>query len=107
MAERCPTRSRLLSADLPRLSLAGARTARLRAALAVLGIAVAIAAIVTIVGVSESSKSNLLAKLERLGTDLLTVQPGNAFLSSTENDLPYSAEPMIGLIPPVRHVAAT
>jgi putative ABC transport system permease protein len=107
MVDRRTAPSRLLVADLPRLAFVGVRTARLRAALAVLGIAVGIAAIVTIVGVSESSKTNLLAQLDRLGTDLLTVQPGTAFVSSTGNDLPYTAEPMIRLIPPVPHVAAT
>jgi putative ABC transport system permease protein len=107
MSDRPLERSRLLAADVPRLGLAGATTARLRAALAVLGIAVGIAAIVTIVGVSESSKANLLAQLDRLGTDLLTVQPGSSFLSTARNDLPRTAERMIGLIPPVGHVAAT
>lgn len=107
MADRPPRHARLLAGDLPRLAFVGVRTARLRAALALLGIAVGIAAIVAIVGVSESSKTNLLAQLDRLGTDLLTVQPGTAFVSNTDNDLPYTAEPMIGHIPPVPHIAAT
>ena len=64
----------------PRIGLAGLRTGRLRGALAVLGIAVGIAALVAVVGVSESSKANLVAQLDRLGTDLLTVQPGTSFL---------------------------
>ena len=89
-------------ADLPRIGLAGLRTGRLRAALAVLGIAVGIAALVAVVGVSESSKADLVAQLERLGTDLLTVQPGDNFLSASQNELPRRAPAMIGLIPPVR-----
>jgi putative ABC transport system permease protein len=94
-------------ADLPRIGLAGLRTGRLRAALAVLGIAVGIAALVAVVGVSESSKSNLVAKLDRLGTDLLTVQPGTTFASTSQNELPHRAPAMIALIPPVRHVTFT
>src|SRR5262249_48064282 len=88
-----------------RIGLAGMRTGRLRAALAALGIAVGIAALVAVVGVSESSKANLVARLNRLGTDLLTVQPGTNFLDVTQNELPRRARTMIGWVPPVRHVA--
>jgi putative ABC transport system permease protein len=95
------------AADVARIGLTGLRTARLRAALAVLGIAVGIAALVAVVGVSESSKANLVAQLDRLGTDLLTVQPGTTFASTSQNDLPHRAPSMIGLIPPVRHVTET
>ncbi len=94
-------------ADVARIGLAGIRTGRLRAALAVLGIAVGIAALVAVVGISESSKSNLVAQLDRLGTDLLTVQPGTNFLDPTQNELPQRAPVMIGHIPPVRHVTET
>jgi putative ABC transport system permease protein len=83
------------------------RIGRLRAALAVLGIAVGIAALVAVVGVSESSKANLVAQLDRLGTDLLTVQPGTTFASTSQNDLPLRAPAMIAAIPPVRHVTET
>ena len=62
---------------------------------------------VAVVGVSESSKANLIARLNRLGTDLLTVQPGTGFLDPSQNDLPLRSPAMIGLIPPVRAVADT
>src|SRR6516162_3869843 len=107
MAERSASPSRLHPADVPRIGLAGLRTGRLRAALAVLGIAVGIAALVAVIGVSESSKSNLVARLDRLGTDLLTVQPGTTFADVTQNDLPRRAPAMIAVIPPVRHVTDT
>ena len=100
-------RSRLHPADVARIGLTGFRTERLRAALAVLGIAVGIAALVAVVGVSESSKSSLVAQLNRLGTDLLTVQPGTNFTDTTQNELPQRAPTMIGWIPPVRHVTET
>jgi putative ABC transport system permease protein len=99
--------SRLHPADVARIGLTGLRTGRLRAALAVIGIAVGIAALVAVVGVSDSSKADLVAKLERLGTDLLTVQPGTAFASTSQNELPRRAPGMIALIPPVRHVTET
>jgi putative ABC transport system permease protein len=107
MAEPPAIRSRLPPADVARIGLAGLRTGRLRAALAVLGIAVGIAALVSVVGVSESSKSTLVAELNRLGSDLLTVQPGTNFLDATKNELPRRAPAMIGWIPPVRHVTET
>ena len=100
-------RSRVHAADIGRIGLAGLRTGRLRAALAVLGIAVGIAALVAVVGVSESSKSHLVVQLNRLGTDLLTVQPGTNFVDTTQNELPRRAPAMIAWIPPVRHVTDT
>jgi putative ABC transport system permease protein len=107
MTDRHVSRSRLHPADVARIGLAGLRAGRLRAVLAVLGIAVGIAALVAVVGVSESSKANLVAQLDRLGTDLLTVQPGTSFASTSQNDLPRRAPAMIALIPPVRHVTVT
>jgi putative ABC transport system permease protein len=107
MNDRPTSSSRLNPADAARIGLTGLRTGRLRAALAVLGIAVGIAALVAVVGVSESSKANLVAQLDRLGTDLLTVQPGTAFASTSQNDLPLRAPAMIAAIPPVRHVSET
>ncbi len=107
MDDRRGPRSRLHPADVPRIGLAGLCIGRLRAALAVLGIAVGVAALVAVVGVSESSKANLVAQLDRLGTDLLTVQPGSTFASTSQNDLPRRAPGMIALIPPVRHVTET
>ena len=107
MNDRPTSSSRLSPADAARIGLTGLRTGRLRAALAVLGIAVGIAALVAVVGVSESSKANLVAQLDRLGTDLLTVQPGTTFASTSQNDLPRRAPGMIALIPPVRHVTET
>jgi putative ABC transport system permease protein len=92
---------------MARIGIAGLRTGRLRAALAVLGIAVGIAALVAVVGVSDSSKANLVAQLDRLGTDLLTVQPGTNSLNATQNELPRRAPAMIGRISPVRHVTET
>ena len=58
----------------------GLRTRRLRAALSALGIAIGIASMVAVLGISESSKADLLAQLDRLGTNLLRVAPGQSFL---------------------------
>jgi putative ABC transport system permease protein len=96
--------SRLLPADLARIGAVGLRTRRLRAALSALGIAIGIASMVAVLGISESSKSDLLAELDRLGTNLLTVQPGETFGGESAT-LPDSAPKAIGRIGGVGAVA--
>ncbi len=96
--------SRLLPRDLLRLGALGLRTRRMRAALSVLGIAIGIAALVAVVGISESSRSDLLNQLDSLGTNLLSVAPGQSFAGG-EATLPDTARPMIGRITPVREVS--
>ena len=66
--------SRLHVADIARTASVGLKTRKLRAALSALGIMIGIASMVAVLGLSESSKSDLLAQLDRLGTNLLTVQ---------------------------------
>jgi putative ABC transport system permease protein len=76
-------------------ALQGVRTRRLRAALSALGIAIGIGAMVAVVGVSSSAQANLVAEINALGTNLLTVTPGQTFLGADEV-LPGTAVPMIG-----------
>jgi putative ABC transport system permease protein len=70
--------------ELLSVALQGLRTRRLRAALSALGIAIGIGAMVAVVGVSASSQANLLALIDSLGTNLLTVSPGQTFLGANE-----------------------
>jgi putative ABC transport system permease protein len=94
--------SRLSRRDLVRLGSLGLRSRRVRALLSALGISIGIAAIVGVLGISQSSKSGLLAELGRLG-NLLSVQAGqNQFGQSTE--LPDTAEGMVSRIGPVTDV---
>jgi putative ABC transport system permease protein len=72
--------SRLAPADVLRVASVGLRTRRLRAALSALGVAIGIAAMVAVLGISDSSKAGLVAELNELGTNLLTVSPGESFL---------------------------
>jgi putative ABC transport system permease protein len=97
--------SRLAPADVLRTGSLGLRTRRLRAALSSLGIAIGIASMVAVLGISESSKADLLAQLDRLGTNLLSVAPGQSFLGE-EAKLPETAAPMIGRVAGVEAVAA-
>src|ERR1700689_2801296 len=95
-----PTAARLRPGDLARLASVGLRTRKLRAALSALGIAIGVAAIVAVLGLSSSSAAGLNAEIAALGTNLLTVQPGNNFAGTTA-ELPVQAPPMIGRLPGV------
>ena len=97
---------RLRIADLARLSSLGLRTRRLRAGLSALGIAIGVAAIVAVLGLSASSQAGLLAEINRLGTNLLTVQNGQSLFGQTA-ELPKAAPGMIGRIGPVTAVEDT
>ena len=81
-------------ADLARLSVVGMRTRKLRAALSALGIALGVAAIVAVLGLSSSSQAGLLNEISQLGTNLLTVANGQT-LSGEAAELPVAAPGMI------------
>ena len=97
-------RSRLRAADLALGALLGLRARKLRTALSGLGIAIGIAAAVAVLGISASSKANLLAQLGAEG-NLVTVTAGQSFDGSPA-PLPLTAEQMIARIPPVESVTA-
>jgi putative ABC transport system permease protein len=84
----------------------GLRTRRLRTALTALGIAIGIAALVAVLGIAASGRADLLAKLDQLGTNRLTVQAGQSFLG-VQSKLPEDATAMIRRIGPVRSAAGT
>jgi len=91
---QAPTAGRLRPADLARLAGVGLRTRKLRAGLSALGIAIGVAAIVAVLGLSASSSAGLLAEISRLGTNLLTVQNGQNLTGGTA-ELPAAAPAMI------------
>jgi putative ABC transport system permease protein len=100
-----PGPSRIGAADVLRTGSLGLRTRRLRAALSALGIAIGIASMVAVLGISESSKADLLAQLDELGTNLLRVAPGESFFGE-EAQLPESAAAMLERVAGVQRVAA-
>jgi putative ABC transport system permease protein len=99
-------RRRLPASDLARLSTVGLRTRKLRAGLSALGIAIGVAAIVAVLGLSASSQAGLLAEINRLGTNLLTVRNGQSVTGGTV-ELPTMAPGMIGRISGVQQVQST
>jgi putative ABC transport system permease protein len=102
-----PAAARLRAADLARLASVGLRTRKLRAALSALGIAIGVAAIVAVLGLSASSAAGLNAEIAALGTNLLTVQNGASLSGGTAAELPFAAPAMIARLPGVYQVQAT
>jgi putative ABC transport system permease protein len=92
--------------DLARLATVGLRARKLRAGLSALGIAIGVAAIVAVLGLSSSASAGLLDEISALGTNLLVVQNGQA-LSGQTAELPEAAPAMIGRIGAVTEVQET
>src|ERR1017187_766404 len=100
------TPRKLRPSDLARLASVGLRTRKLRAGLSALGIAIGEAALVAVLGLSQSSSAGLRNEISELGTNLLTVQNGQSIGGGTA-ELPESAPGMIDRIGPVTQVQET
>ncbi|MHB8233802.1 MAG: ABC transporter permease [Solirubrobacteraceae bacterium] len=98
--------ARLSLRDELRVASVGLRVRPLRAALSALGIAIGTAAIVAILGLSASSQAGLLAEIDRLGTNLLTVESGQS-LTGQEAQLPTDAPGRTSLLEDVELLAHT
>jgi putative ABC transport system permease protein len=97
---------RLALKDRLRVASVGLRARPLRAVLSALGIAIGTAAIVGVLGLSSSSQSGLLAEIDRLGTNLLTVEAGESFAGG-EAKLPLEAPARITHLDNVQQVTDT
>ena len=97
---------RLELRDWLRVASVGLRSRPLRAALSALGIAIGTAAIVGVLGLSASSQAGLIAEINRLGTNLLTVEAGQS-LTGGPAQLPREAPARITLLDNVQQVAHT
>ncbi len=97
---------RLELRDWLRVASVGLRSRPLRAALSALGIAIGTAAIVGVLGLSSSSQAGLIAEINRLGTNLLTVEAGQS-LTGGPAQLPREAPARITLLDNVELVAHT
>jgi putative ABC transport system permease protein len=89
-----------------RVASVGLRARPLRAALSALGIAIGTAAIVAVLGLSSSSQAGLLAEIDRLGTNLLTVEAGQS-LTGQPAKLPREAPARITHLADVEVLAHT
>jgi len=102
---RGPWRSHLRVVDAIATATLGIRTRRGRAVLTALGIAIGIAAILAVVGITSSSRAELIAQIDALGTNLLQVRPGND-LFGEGSTLPPDAPAMIRRIGPVENATS-
>jgi putative ABC transport system permease protein len=97
---------RLRLNDGLRVASVGLRARPLRAALSALGIAIGTAAIVAVLGLSSSSQAGLLAEIDRLGTNMLTLEAGQS-VTGQPSKLPFEAPARIGHLDHVQRLAHT
>jgi putative ABC transport system permease protein len=101
-----PVPARLRPGDLAGLASIGLRSRKLRAGLSAMGIAIGVAAIVAVLGLAASSSAALLAEIQQLGTNLLTVTSGQTFTGGVA-ELPQAAPGMTARLPGVTGVQDT
>ncbi len=97
--------SRLRFGDVLRAGTSGLRTRTVRAVLSAVGVAIGIASLVGVLGLSESSKSDLLDQIARLGTNLLIVEASEGF-GAGNAALPVEAVGMVSRVGTVENVSA-
>ncbi|MDJ0466889.1 ABC transporter permease [Streptomyces sp. H27-C3] len=97
--------ARLSPRDVLRVGGFGLLTRPMRVFLSALGIAIGIAAMVAVVGISSSSRAELDRTLDALGTNLLTATPGTS-MGGGEAKLPKESTDMIRRIKDVETASA-
>ncbi|WP_394935896.1 ABC transporter permease [uncultured Ilumatobacter sp.] len=100
-----PIASRLRPSDVLRVGASGPRARKMRTVLSALGVSIGIAAMVGVLGLSESSKSALLDEISALGTNLLTVEAG-AGIGGGDGALPEEALAAVNRIETVEIASA-
>ncbi|WP_329396134.1 ABC transporter permease [Streptomyces melanogenes] len=99
--------ARLGPRDVLHVGSAGLRSRPVRVVLSALGIAIGIATMIAVVGISASSQAQLMRQLDALGTNMLVAKPGESMFSGQEVKLPKDAPGMVGRIDGVQEVGAT
>lgn len=97
--------SRLRLSETLRVAFGSLRTRKLRAALSALGIAIGIASLVSVLGLSESSKSDLVDQISALGANLLVIEAGSGF-GVGDSALPEASVRTVGRVATVQATAA-
>jgi putative ABC transport system permease protein len=100
------TTGRLSPRDGLWVASVGLRARPLRAGLSALGIAIGTAAIVAVLGLSSSSQAGLLAEIDRLGTNMLTLEAGQS-VTGEPSKLPLEAPARITHLDHVQLLAHT
>jgi putative ABC transport system permease protein len=102
---RANARAVMRPADMWPVALAGVIIRPARSILSALGVSLGIATMVAVLGISASSRAQLVAEIDALGTNMLTVTPGQSF-GGPGASLPATAPGMIARIGPVIDAAA-
>ena len=95
----------LRPADVVRLAIAGLRNRPVRVVLSAVGVALGVATMVAVLGISASSRAQLMAEIDQLGTNLLTARP-SPLAGAQDATLPAYAPAMAARIGPVISVGA-
>ncbi|MGE7389551.1 ABC transporter permease [Streptomyces sp. NPDC004126] len=98
---------RLTPRDVLHAGSAGLRSRPVRVFLSALGIAIGIATMIAVVGISSSSQAKLLRELDKLGTNMLVATPAPAMFSGQDTKLPKEAPGMVSRIAGVESVGTT
>lgn len=96
---------RLPLREVARVAMSGPRSRRGRAVLSALGIAIGVAAMVGVLGISASSQAGVLAEIDQLGTNLLTARQGQNYMGEKAR-LPAAAPGMVSRIGSVTAVTS-
>jgi len=70
----------MLIGEIILVALAAIRANKLRSLLTMLGIVIGVAAVITMVALGSGAQKSVQDQIERLGTDLLSVYPGQSFM---------------------------
>lgn len=103
MRAKAEQSTRLSVADSIRTALIGPRSRRMRTALSALGVGVGIAALTAITGIAASNQAQLLADLDKLGANMIVVQPGTG-ADNNPVPLPQTAPGLVGRVAGVERV---
>ena len=96
-------RSRVRLGDLAAVAASAMGSRRMRTLLSALGVTIGIASMVAVLGLSESSRADLQTQIEKLGTNLLTLQAGSGF-GAGDATLPVDVATAIARIGPIENV---
>jgi putative ABC transport system permease protein len=106
MSVDLPPVTRLRVLDVIRLGTVGVRVRPVRTVLAALGIAIGIAALISVIGIPASNQAAVRAELAALGPNLLTVTPGNDITTGKKATLPAESLAMVRRVGAVQSVTA-
>lgn len=70
-----------------KMAFAALRSSKARSLLTMLGVIIGVTSVVTVVSIGEGVKDQVNGEINRLGSDLVTVTPGNAVTRNDEGDI--------------------